>query len=261
MKLGSATTARRWSEHQRREQACGRSYQQAEHALRLCHTRVVPTRTPAPSASVDGLRSDARRNRERLVAAAREVFAARGIEVSVREIAQHAEVGMGTLYRHFPSRDDLVDAVLEDAFDEFVGIAEAALAEQNGWTGFRHFVEEGLLLHARERGLREVLAWRMSGKERAEAMRRRIEPLIGRLVARAQEEGRLRSDFSPADVGMLFWGGDRVIELSAGVAPKLWRRYLGFLLDGLQAEAATPLGEPPLTRAQVRRIGRKKQRQ
>jgi AcrR family transcriptional regulator len=221
----------------------------------------VSTRATAEPEPVAGLRSDALRNRERLVAAARELFASGGVEVSVREIAQQAEVGMGTLYRHFRSRDDLVDAVLEDVFDEFVGIAEAALAEPDGWAGFRRFVEEGLLLHARERGLKEVLELRMPGKERAEAMRRRIEPLIGRLVARAQEEGKLRPDFSPADVGMLFWGGDRVIELSASVSPELWRRYLGFLLDGLRVEAATPLEEPPLTRAQLRRVGRGKQRQ
>jgi AcrR family transcriptional regulator len=221
----------------------------------------VSTPAPATPAPADGLRSDARRNRERLVAAARELFASGGAGVSVREIAQCAEVGMGTLYRHFPSRDDLVDAVLEDAFDEFVAIAEAALAEPDGWTGFRRFVEKGLLLHARNRGLKEVLERRLPGKERAEAMRQRIEPLIGRLVVRAQEEGRLRPDFRPEDVGMLFWGGDRVIELSAAVSPQLWRRYLGFLLDGLQAEAATPLEQAPLTRAQLRRVGREKQRQ
>jgi AcrR family transcriptional regulator len=220
----------------------------------------VSTRAPAEAAPGDRLRSDARRNRERLVASARELFASEGIEVSVREVARRAEVGMGTLYRHFPSRDDLVDAVLEDAFEEFVGIAEAALAEADGWTGFRRFVEEGLLLHTRNRGLKEVFERRMAGKERAEAMRRRIEPLIGRLVARAQEGGKLRPDFRPEDVALLFWGGDRVIELSAAVSPQLWRRYLGFLIDGLRAEAATPLEAPPLTRAQVRRLGREKRR-
>jgi len=222
----------------------------------VCDTRVVSS--PAPEV---GLRSDARRNRARLITAAREIFASEGIEVSVREIARRAEVGMGTLYRHFPSRDDLVDAVLEDAFEEFVGIAEVALAEPDGWTGFRRFVEEGLLLHARNRGLKEVLERRLPGKERAETMRRRIEPLIARLVTRAQEEGRLRPDFRSEDVALLFWGGDRVIELSAAVAPQLWRRYLGFLIDGLQAEAATPLEQAPLTRAQLRRVGREKQRQ
>lgn len=209
----------------------------------------------------DGLRSDARRNRERLVAAAREIFASKGIEASVREIAQRAEVGMGTLYRHFPTRDDLVDAVLEDGFEEFVGIAEAALAEPDGWTGFRRFVEEALLLHARNRGLKEVFERRLAGKERAEAMRRRIAPLVAGLVTRAQKEGRLRPDFRPEDVALLFWGGDRVIELSATVSPQLWRRYLGFLLDGLQADAATPLEQPSLTPAQLRRVGRAKQRQ
>lgn len=206
------------------------------------------------------MRSDARRNRERLVVAARELFASVGVEVSVREIARRAEVGMGTLYRHFPTRDDLVDAVLEDAYDEFVGIAEEALAEPDGWTGFRRFVEGGLLLHASNRGLKEVLERRLAGKERARAMRRRIEPLVERLVARAQEEGNLRPDFRPEDVGMLFWGGDRVIELSASISPQLWRRYLGLLIDGLKTEAATPLEEPPLTRAQLRRVGREKQR-
>jgi AcrR family transcriptional regulator len=221
----------------------------------------VSTRAPAEAAHVDRLRSDARRNRERLVAAAREIFASEGIEASVREIAQHAEVGMGTLYRHFPTRDDLVDAVLEDGFEEFVGIAEAALAEADGWTGFRRFLEEALLLHARNRGLKEMFERRMAGKERAKAMRRRIEPLIGRLVARAQEEGKLRPDFRPEDVALLFWGGDRVIELSAAISPQVWRRYLGFLLDGLQAEAATPLEQAPLTRAQLRRVGREKRRQ
>jgi len=195
------------------------------------------------------------------VAAARELFASGGIEVSVREVAQRAGVGMGTLYRHFPSRDDLVGAVLEDAFEEFVGIAESALAEPDGWTGFCRFVEEGLLLHARNRGLKEVLERRLPGRERTEAMRRRIEPLVGRLVTRAQEQGRLRPDFRPEDVAMLFWGGDRVIELSARVSPQLWRRYLGLLIDGLQADAATPLEQAPLTRAQLRRVGRENQRQ
>jgi AcrR family transcriptional regulator len=221
----------------------------------LWNTRVVPG--PAPEVA---LRRDARRNHERLVAAARELFASEGIEVAVREVARRAEVGMGTLYRHFPTRDDLVDAVLADAFEELAAIAGAALAEPDAWTGFRRFLEEALLLHARNRGLKEVLERRLVGKERAEAMRRRIEPLVGRLVARAQEQGRLRLDFKPEDVALLFWGGDRVIELSAAVAPQLWRRYLGFLIDGLQAQAATPLEQAPLTRAQLRRVGCEKQR-
>src|SRR5271154_473463 len=91
-------------------------------------------------------RVDAMRNRERLVAAARQLFALRGVEVSVREVARHAGVGVGTLYRHFPTREDLVDAVLEDAFEELIAIAQTALAEADPWRGFTRFIEEALVL-------------------------------------------------------------------------------------------------------------------
>ena len=94
-------------------------------------------------------RVDARRNRERLLAAARELLASDGVDVPVREIAQRAGVGVGTLYLHFPRREDLVDAVLEDAFDGYVALAEAALAESDAWTGFTTFVEQ-VTRHARD---------------------------------------------------------------------------------------------------------------
>src|SRR5438094_1405887 len=139
-----------------------------------------------------GSRSDARRNRERPVSAARELFASAGVDVSVREVARHAGVGVGTLYRHFPAREDLVDAVLQDAFDELVASAEAALAEQDPWTGFTRFIEEALVSHARNRGLKDVFETQTRGRERAAEMRRRIRPLLTRLVARAHEDGTLR---------------------------------------------------------------------
>ena len=77
-------------------------------------------------------RADATRNRRRIIGSARELFATSGLDISVRQIASRAGVGLGTLYRHFPTREDLVDAVLEDAFDEYVAIAERALAEPAG---------------------------------------------------------------------------------------------------------------------------------
>src|SRR6266511_212311 len=136
------------------------------------------------------LRRDAQANRDRIVSAARVAFAADGIEVPVEEIARRAAVGMGTLYRHFPAKEDLIDAVLEDAFEEFIC---------------------------------------------------------------AQEQGALRADFTAEDMPLVFWAGGRVIEATAAVAPEFWRRHLGLLLDGLRAEAATPLPHPPLTRAQLNR--------
>ena len=171
----------------------------------------------------------------------------------VEEIARRAGVGMGTLYRHFPAKEDLVDAVLEDAFEEFVSAVEQALAEEDAWTGFRGFFERVFALHGENRGLKDIIATRVHGRGRADAMRARMRPLLHRLVERAQQQGALRADFRPEDMPLVFWTGGRVIEATAAVAPEFWRRYLGLLLDGLRAEAASPLPHPPLTRAQLNR--------
>jgi AcrR family transcriptional regulator len=200
------------------------------------------------------LRSDARRNRAALVASARELFGREGVDVPVEEITQHAGLGMGTLYRHFPTKDELIDAVLEDAFAEILRLAEEAVAEADAWAGFTGFLERALELHAQNRGVKDMLAWRQHGARHADALRRRIRPLLARLVERVQKQGALRADFTPEDLPLLFWSAGRVIETTAKVAPGAWRRYLGLMLDGLRAEAATPLPEPPLTRAQVTRI-------
>jgi AcrR family transcriptional regulator len=200
-------------------------------------------------------RVDAQRNRARLVAAARVLLARDGVEFSVREVAREAGVGVATLYRHFPTRDDLVDAVLEDAFEAVVAAGERALAADDAWLGFTGFVEDTLVLHASNRGLKDVVETGQHGRERAASMRRRIRPLVAELVRRAQEQGTLRADFTAQDVTLLFWGCDRAIELPAQVAPDIWRRQLGFLLDGLRAAAATPLPHPPLTDEQLERVG------
>jgi hypothetical protein len=81
-----------------------------------------------------------------------------------------------------------------------------------------------------------------------------MRPLLRRLIERAQEQGALRADFTAEDMPLVFWTGGRVIEATAAVAPDFWRRYVGLLLDGLRAEAATPLPHPPLTRAQLTRV-------
>ena len=206
------------------------------------------------------LRRDAQANRDRIVAAAHAAFAADGVEVSVEEIARRAAVGMGTLYRHFPTKEDLVDAVLEDTFDEIVGAAEQALTEEDAWRGLTGFLERFFALHVENRGLKDMLATRAHGRERADAMRARMRPLIRRLVARAQEQGTLRADFAPEDMPFVIWSVGRVIEETRAVAPELWRRHLGFLLDGLRADAATPLPQPPLTRAQLDRVTERRHR-
>ena len=187
---------------------------------------------------------------------ARELFASEGLDVPVEEITRRAGVGMGTLYRHFPTKEDLIDAVLEDAFGELVGAAEQATENEDAWAGLTSFLERVLALHATNRGLKDILATRHHGLRRAEAMRTRIRPLLRVMIERAQAQGTLRPDFTAEDLPLVFWTADRVIDATAAIAPDYWRRYLGLLLDGLRADAATPLEQPPLTQAQLGRVSR-----
>jgi AcrR family transcriptional regulator len=200
------------------------------------------------------LRRDAERNRDRIVEAARAAFASDGIHVSVEEIARRAGVGMGTLYRRFPTKRDLIDAVLEDAFSEICQAAEGALELEDGWLGFTTFLDSVFALHVRNRGIKDVIASGQHDRSRLEALRARMRPLVAELITRAQEQGTLRSDFVAEDMPILIWTGGRVAELTSAVSPELWRRYLGFVLDGLRADAATPLTHPPLTRGQLDRV-------
>jgi AcrR family transcriptional regulator len=204
------------------------------------------------------MRRDAQRNRERLITSARQLFAEVGVDVSVEEITQHAGVGMGTLYRHFPTKSELIDAVLEDAFAELVALAEKATEAEDAWEGLKGFLEAVLARHVANRGLKDVLATHKRDAQRAEAMRARIRPLLRKLVARSQQQGSLRPDFTPEDLPLVFWTAGRVIEETAAIAPDYWRRYLALLCDGLRADAASPLPHPPLTRAQLERTPTRK---
>lgn len=217
----------------------------------FCYRESVVTETKA-------LRSDARRNRERLVASARELFAREGVDASVEEITHHAGLGMGTLYRHFPTKDDLIDAVLEESFEEILAVARAGAEAEDAWEGFVSFLEHALELHVENRGLKDIVASREHGAARADAMRLRLRPLVKQMVLRAQEQGALRADFVPADLPLVFWSAGRVVEKTADVARDSWRRYLGFLLDGLRASAASPLPARPLTPAQIEQTNRKR---
>ena len=181
-------------------------------------------------------RSDALRNRAKLVASARELFAGNGVEVSVEEITQHAGVGMGTLYRHFPTKEELVDAVLEDAFDEILVLANAAASADDPWQGLTGFFEGVLELRVQNRGIRDLIAAGTHGARHAE-MRRRIRPLIRGLILRAQAEGALRKDFKLDDVTFVLQSVGRVIDAGDG-GRTTWRRHLSFFLDGLRMRDA-----------------------
>jgi AcrR family transcriptional regulator len=207
----------------------------------------VPTATKSP------LRRDAQRNRERLLAATRSAFQERGLDVGVDEIARRAGVGVGTLYRHFPTKDALIDAIVDARFAELTEAAEQALQAGDVWAGFERFLTAAVDLQAADRGFKDALAARGRDEKRVKAARRRLHGAIERLVDRGREEGALRDDVTAADVLVLLWGTARIVERTEDVAPGQVRRFLVMHLDGLRPAAATPPPEPPLTPRQLGR--------
>lgn len=199
-----------------------------------------------------GRRSHARRNHETLVVAAREVFAERGVDASLEEIARRAGVGIGTLYRHFPSRDALVEAVFERRVGEIVAITETAAADPDAWRAFTGFLEQMVELQSGDRMLNNVL-WRSApGDERVEVARTRLRGLFGQIIERAQAQGNLRADFDMADLAVLLWSFGPLAEVAVDLGPRVWTRHLHLLLDGLEATNATPQSAPPLSRDEMR---------
>jgi AcrR family transcriptional regulator len=199
------------------------------------------------------LRADAQRNREAVLTAARQVFAEAGLDAPLEEIARRAGVGIGTLYRRFPTRLDLVDAILTSAVEAHVRVAEEALAMADPWEGFVHFLEAALRLQAADRGINDMMSMRLPSAAAAESAKRRFFDLQAEIIARAQRGGQLRSDVTPEDLALLVWATTRIVEATHNVAADAWRRHLALLIDGFRAERARPLPVPPMTPRQVYR--------
>jgi AcrR family transcriptional regulator len=196
------------------------------------------------------LRRDASRNRERALTAARELFAERGLDVTMDEIARHAGVGVGTVYRRFPQREQIIQALFEQRMEDFLALSERSLADPDAWHGLVEFLEQGLAMQAADRGLKELLAGHGHGGGSGKRMRERVIPMIEQLVARAQAAGALRPDVGALDLPMVSLMIGQVIDFTHEVEPELWRRYLALLLDGLRTEgSALPLA--PLDPAQL----------
>jgi AcrR family transcriptional regulator len=180
------------------------------------------------------LRKDAERNRQRVIEAARELFAMRGIEATLNDVAHHAGLGVGTVYRRFPTKEELLEAVFEDAIDQLAGLAESALHHKDSWQGFVWFVEQMCELTATDRGAREMAFSKTYGGDRVEAARVRLVPQITKLVERAQNDGYLRGDLSPTDMPIFGLMTGTVSEFAGHVDAQLWKRYVAILLDGVR---------------------------
>jgi AcrR family transcriptional regulator len=202
------------------------------------------------------LRRDAQLNRERIIVAAREVFAARGLNASLDDVAHHAGVGVGTVYRRFPTKEALLEVALDERLEEHVRAAEAALAAPTGWDGLVGFLRRAAEMQAADRGLRDVVLgadFRARHKARA---RDRIEPLIRELVERAHREGSLRPDVTVEDLALVLMMVSEVAHHSHTVRPDVYARYLELLIDGLRDSSGVgDLGQP-LTRDEVEALAR-----
>jgi AcrR family transcriptional regulator len=195
------------------------------------------TRPPRP------LRRDAADNRDRLLAAAVEVFDTQGLDASVTEIARVAGVGMGTLYRRFPTKAALVEALLHDVLDATVTLAREAAAHPDGM-GLERFLEASSAYQAEHPGLIARL-WTTD-----HAMVRTARRLIAGLLADAQDHGRIRRDITNTDLTIALFGIRGVLEATRTEAPDAWRRHLELLIAGMRPGAGE-LQHPPLSQARV----------
>ena len=193
------------------------------------------------------------RNRVALLAAAREVFATRGLDAPLEQIARNAGVGIGTLYRHFPTRAELIDAIQTASLRAYLDIAEAALRKDDPWDGFVHFLEGTCELEAANRGWRELMAMRLPGAATVDGARARMYDLTAQILRRAQDSGQVRADLTPEDLALLSWATGRIQEIAGDIAPDAWRRHLALLLDGYRAGAAQPVATRPMSPRQVYR--------
>jgi AcrR family transcriptional regulator len=195
------------------------------------------------------LRADAERNRVRILDAAAEVFAERGLGASLDEIAVRAGVGVGTVYRRFANREELVDALFQSRVEELFGLLDEAAANPDPWEGLIFFIERGSDFQGRNRALKELMFSAPGGRVWVDRARARLRPAVAKLVAAAKEQGKLRQDFELTDVPLIEFTLATTIELTARSGGEEWRRILGYIVDGMRAQRRrpTPLEAEPLS--------------
>ncbi|MGL5928462.1 MAG: TetR/AcrR family transcriptional regulator [Dermatophilaceae bacterium] len=189
-------------------------------------------------------RRDAERNRAAIVQAARRLVGVHGLGIGHADIAKAAEVGVGTVYRHFPERRDLVEALFTEHIDVVIRYANRALRSATGWEGLRSFMADHLAMQQSDRGLRELLQHANTHPELARSARQRIAPVVSELVDRAHAEGSLHPSVGVGDfvlVGLMVSG---VMDACEPHRPDMWRRALDIALEGLHAARELD-GAPP----------------
>jgi AcrR family transcriptional regulator len=200
------------------------------------------------------LRADAERNRQRLIAAAREVFAERGLHVPMEDIARHAGVGVATLYRRFPTRAQLIAGAFEGKMCAYADAVAQALAEPDPWAGFCGYIERVCAMQAEDRAFASVLTMTLPLDKRFEAERARAFRGFTELVDRAKAAGKLREDFVTEDLAVLLMANAGVIAGTANAAPGAWRRFAAYMIQAFGAGHTAPLPAPPTPTAIYRAL-------
>jgi AcrR family transcriptional regulator len=190
------------------------------------------------STAVRPLRADARRNHERVLAAARAVFADQGRDAQMDDVARRAEVGVGTVYRHFPTKEALIEALAVDSFERVTAKAKEALDHDDPWEALTSTLWAGAEILAADRALAELMAEIPGSIISGSPLEDELNATVSELVRRAQEAGALRDDVVLDDVPMLMCGVGAATRKNHRCADA-WRRHLMIVIDGLRASSAS----------------------
>ncbi|MFI1699018.1 TetR/AcrR family transcriptional regulator [Streptomyces bobili] len=191
------------------------------------------------------LRSDAERNRERIIAAARAVFARDGLGASMASVAREAGVGIATMFRRFPTKAELVDAVFVDRMDAYADAVAVALDDPDPWHGFVGYIEAACAMQAADSGFADVLTTTFPTAKALERRRNEAYEGMVELIGRAKAAGRLREDFDSSDLVLLHMANAGVVNATGDAAPDAWRRVVALLVQSFEAPARGPLPASP----------------
>jgi AcrR family transcriptional regulator len=189
------------------------------------------------------LRADARRNHQAVIDAAKKLFADQGLDAQMPDVAKAAKVGVGTVYRHFPTKDDLIAALAAERFERLAEKAREGIEAEDAWEGLCDFIRFSAELQADDRGLCEVMGSRPEVMD-ASAFAVGLDQLCDKLVKRAQRSGELRRDLDWEDIPMIACGLGRITQATAGPAIGRWPRLVEIILDGLRAPGSSKLPKP-----------------
>jgi AcrR family transcriptional regulator len=195
------------------------------------------------------MRREAVENRERLLFAARQVFAVKGLDAPVDEIARAAGVGMGTFYRHFPTKQAIIDELVGDLRRSLLQVARRARL-RNDDAGLEALLFDAGTLHARDPGYMQFL-WSRSESEQ-DAVEEFLT-ILAELLEQGKAAGRIRADLAVTDVWLSLWSLRAILEMTRATAPSAWKRHLELMIAGMHTEPSSKLAPAPMSIARARR--------